>query len=314
LVMQDLEENEVFLNPKFKALNEKLEVFDEEVPFNRLIKPEERVDQMVNFFRLMQMPWKDRYHEFKIMGRFIENIMKAFDFKMEVAIHDLVWKSKVICLVQTGFIEESEEENAPLFELYLTKDFRNRVLSKFLNHFFTSRGLSYEKKRKEPENFRLGDFFEEDLDKIELYGISLFVNRKKFLADFEERTDGLFVLKKIMDEFYDELEHVCEIRNAIISNFRYRWEEEVDKNSKKNLSKNKRKSHYLKSDKEQFFMKWDWQGIEILDFVHLKICFYPDEFDLEEIIIRHLPDLEFNYASCNKKEYEAQKDRLSYVL
>ena len=314
LVMQDLEENQVFLHPHFKTVHEKLETYDDTDEFNRLIKPEERLDQMVNFFRLMHMAWKDRFHEFKIMGSFIECLMKTFNFKMEACIHDLVWNSKEIGLLQTGFVEESEEETAPLFEIYQSKDFRNRALSKFLTHFFTSRGLECIKKKREPENFRLGDFLEEYREGIQLYGISLFVNRKKFLEDFEDRTDGLFVLKKIMDEFYFELEHVFEIRNAIVSNFHYRREEEIDKNSKKNLSKNKRKSYYMKAEKNQFFIKWDWTGIELLDFVHLKIWFYPDEFDLEEVIIRHLPNLEFNYASCNKKEYEAQKERLSYVI
>ena len=94
----------------------------------------------------------------------------------------------------------------------------------------------------------------------------------------------------------------------------YKWDEERTENSKKSLLKNKRRSHYIKAEENQFFIKWDWTGIELLDFVHLKIWFYPDEFDLEEVVIRHLPNLEFNYASCNKKEYEAQKERLSYVI
>lgn len=314
LVMQDQEENELFFNPHYKSINEKLEIYDEEIEYNRLIKPEERVDQMVNFFRLMQMHWKDTFHEYKIMGSFIESIMKTFNFKMELSIHDLVWKSKEIGLLQTGFVEESEEDTAPLFEIYQSKDFRNRALSKFLTSFFSSRGLEYLRKKKEPENFRLGDFLEEDREGIQLYGISLFVNRQKFLADFDDRNDGLFVLKKIIDEFYSELEHVFEIRNAIVSQSHYKREEEIDKRSKKELPKNKRKSHYMKADKDQFFIKWDWQGMELLDFVHLKIWFHPDEYDLEGVIIQHLPDLEFNYASCTKKEYEAQKERLRMVL
>jgi hypothetical protein len=93
LVMQCEEENQTFLNPRFKGINEKLGFIDKDQDYDRQINPEERVDQMAHFFRLTQLIWKDRYHEFKIMGTFIEAILKIFDFKMEVCIHDLVFQS-----------------------------------------------------------------------------------------------------------------------------------------------------------------------------------------------------------------------------
>lgn len=226
MVMQDETENEVFLNPKYKCLNEKLKIFDEEAPYDRLIKPEERVDQMVNFFRLIQMKWKDRFHEFKIMGTFIETIMKTFNFKMELCIHDLVWNSKEICMLHTGFRDDTEEESAPLFEIYHQKDFKNKDISKFFSRFFSMRKLKFERKQTEPENFRLGDFLEEEREGVQLYGISLFVNRGKFLNDFENREEGLLFLKNLLDEFYAELEHVFEVRNAIDSIPNYQREED----------------------------------------------------------------------------------------
>jgi hypothetical protein len=141
LIIQEEEENKVFLNPKYKRINEKLEIIEVTDTFSRKIKPEERVDHTINFFRLNHMEWKDQFHEYKIMGLFIETMMKAFEFKIEACIHDLVWESEVICLLQTGFFDDFEEENSPLFEIYQSKDFRNQKLSTTLDNFFSSRGL-----------------------------------------------------------------------------------------------------------------------------------------------------------------------------
>ena len=314
LVMECEQENRTFLNPRFKGINEKLGASDKDQDHDRQINPGERVDQLANFYRLTHINWKNRYHEFKIMGTFIETILKIFDFKMEVCIHDLVFQSREICLVQTGFIEESEEDTAPLFEVYQSKDFKNKAFSKFLTEFFTSRGLECVRKKKEPENFRLRNFLEDEREGIQLYVLSLFVNKAKFLADFEHREDGFFVLKKIMDEFYLELEEVFKTRNAVVSSPKYQLEENQISRERTELRKKKWKSHYLKADGDQFYIRWDWQGIELLDFVHLKIWYYPDEWDIDHVLLTHLPDLEFNYASCNKKEFEAKKDLLNYVL
>lgn len=314
LVMQEEEENQIFLHPRYRGINEKLKFHPSDEPLNHRIDPNERVDQMANFFMLTQMQWRDLYHDFKVMGSFIISIMKIFEFKVELCIHDLVCRKKEICLVQAGFIEESEEESAPVFSLYQRKDFPNKTFSTFLKSFFSSRGLSFEWLRKMPEDFRIDTFLEEDREDLQLYGVYLYVNKGKFLKDFEKEEDGLFVLKKIMDEFYSELDHLFEIRNAIVSNPAYQSKVERAKEGNKRLKKDKRRSFYMKADRDQFFIRWDWKGVELLDFVHLKIWYHPDEPDIEEVIIAHLPDLEFDYAACSKKEYEKQKERLSYVL
>lgn len=68
-VMQDEEENMVFLNPHFKSINEKLEIYDGESAFDGLFKPEERADQLVNVLRLLQIQWKDRTYQLKVSIR-----------------------------------------------------------------------------------------------------------------------------------------------------------------------------------------------------------------------------------------------------
>jgi hypothetical protein len=220
----------------------------------------------------------------------------------------------MICLLQTGFIDDSEEEYSPMFEIYQSKDFRNRRLSEFLDNFFSSRGLKYERKSEEPENFRLEDFLKEEREGVQLYGISLLVNRSKFMIDFENEEDGLLVLKEIMDEFCHELDHLFKIQNALIQSSKYRFEEERIARIKNSFENNKEKSFYIKSELNQFFVKWDWSGVELLDFVHLKIWNYSSEYDMDFVIEKHLPDLDFNYASCTEQEYESQRELLSYVI
>jgi hypothetical protein len=314
LLIQDKEENKVFLNPRYKCINEKLEVTERTETISREIQPEERVDQVINFFRLNQMEWKDQFHEYKIMGLFIETIMKAFEFKIELCIHDLVSKSKMICLLQTGFIDDSEEEYSQMFEIYQSQDFRNRKLSDFMDYFFSSRGLECERKPTEPENFRLEDFLKEERKGVQLVGISLMVNRSNFLIDFDNEEDGIMALKEIMDEFYYELDHLFKIQNILIGNSQYRYEEERIDRIKIGFEKNKEEAFYIKSELDQFFVKWDWTGVELLDFVHLKIWNYSSEYDMDFVLEKHLPDLDFNYASCTEQEYESQRERLSYVI
>ncbi len=158
------------------------------------------------------------------------------------------------------------------------------------------------------------EFLKEVREGVQLFGISLMVNKSKFLIDFENEESGLSVLKEIMDEFYYELDHLFEIRNAVLKNSKYRGQEEQSERIKRNFDNDKNDIFYSKSDQNQFFVRWDWRGVELLDFVHLKIWNYSSEYDLDYVIEKHLPDLEFNYTPCSKQEYENQWERLSYVI
>jgi hypothetical protein len=234
---------------------------------------------------------------------------------MELCIHDLIVKKKEICLIQAGFVEEGEERNSPLFTIFQCNDFKNEAFSNSLKNFFWSRGLEYEWLCKMPEEIRINDFLEEEREAARIYGIYLCVNRSKFLRDFDKREDGLWVLKKIMEEFYSELDNLFENKNAFtekIKNVLYKQRLLIYK--ERLLNKKKGKPRFSKDDGDQFFISCDLRGIELLDFVHLKIWNYPNVFNEVFIIEKHFPALKFNYKTSNKKEFEFQKERLHDVL
>jgi|GEM_PF-3116968 len=314
LMMQELDENQVFFSSQYPCIHERLahaEFGVKEAPneHNR------RVDQMQNFFYLMRLNWKDPFHEYKVMGTFLEVIMKSFDFKMEFTIHECIKEKQEICLIQAGFLDRDEENTGSLFTFYLSDDFENKAISVFITNFFKKRVLKFKKKRKEPEEFRINDFMQEERRKAKLYGLFLYVNKTKFLSEFHSEEDGLNSLQQIMVEFYEELNHLFEDRNTFLkyleaqkNRARTKYEAGLGQNNDQ-LS-----TCYLKAERGQFFIKEDQFGVEILDFVHLKIWYDTSKKDLTDIIIKYLPDLEFDYASCSDEEYEIQKDRLSYVL
>jgi hypothetical protein len=305
----------VFLDPKFPFIQERLrpDSFDPEASPNA---PDLRVDRIENFFYLSAMKWKDSLHEYKIMGNFIEVIMKSFDFKMEFSIHECIKHQEEICLVQVGFLEDEENKTDSCILVYLSNDFDNQAISCFISNFFKKRDLRFKKKRNKPEEFRLEDFLHEDRGDARLYGLFLYVDRSKFLNQNQNlEDDGITVLQRLMQEFYDELDQLFEDRNTFLRYLRAQEKRaQAELGGPEAQYKSQLDIGYLKSRGEQFFVKWDSYGAEILDFVHLRIWHDTSKDDLITVIVRHLPGLEFEFADCTEEEYEMQKDRLSYVL
>ncbi|MGM0944496.1 MAG: hypothetical protein ACQEW9_04875 [Bacteroidota bacterium] len=309
LVMQEPEEDQAFMDDRYHCINEKLKFPKRPFPKKRALNMDSRVDKMTNFFRLMTMDWKDESYEYTVLGKFFESIQTIFDFKVEWAIHDLALSKNAIGLVQAGFGDEKDEE-ASLFEVYLTRDFSNLAVSGFLKSFFSSRGLDFNQLEDKPRELRGEEFCKRKTDDVEVYGLFIYVQKERFLIDFDTEEAGIWALKNIMSEFYDELESLFEERDE----FAALEKAIVGKNTMKINHNYLEHPIYLKADQNQFYIRQDNERIEMLDFIHLKIYQHGSEEDIEDVIISYLPDLEFQYRSCTPEEYEIQKEKLLYVL